>query len=168
LWPIAPFYTRTGIATASSVLAVAFVIVLASLVMSRSLRTFTQLVWRRYDWLWIGSLLLYTYISVSQTYIFNWYYVPMILLFTLIFAELLGIFIQSLKPNMIKFTLTWMSASLVALYMLIAASEFNAHKNDTIYEAFHASTWIKEHLPENAIGAAWNAGVISYFSGRQI
>jgi hypothetical protein len=168
LWPIAPIYTRTGIVAAFSVLAVAFAIVLASLVMSRSLRTFTRLIWRRYDWLWIGALLLYAYISVSQTYIFNWYYVPMILLFTLIFADVLGIFIQSFKPNTIKITLAWMSASLVALYILIAASEFNARKNDTAYEAFHASVWIKKHLPENAIGAAWNAGVISYFSDRQI
>jgi len=152
----------------SLIVAVAFAIVLASLVMSRALRTFTRLVLRRYDWLWIGSLLIYMYISVSQTYISNWYYVPMILLFTLIFAEVLGIFIRSFKPNAIKITLAWMSVGMVALYLLIATSEFNAHKNDTLYEAFQASVWIKEHLPEHAIGAAWNAGVLSYFSGRQI
>ena len=168
LWPIAPIYTRIGAVAAFCICAIAFVIVFASLMISHSLRSFVRLAWWHYDWLWVGSLLLYVYISVSQTYIFSWYYVPMILLITLILADLLGIFIRSLKEHAIKSTLAWMSISIVVLYILIAASEFNARKNDTVYQAFQASAWIEKHLPENAIGAAWNAGVLSYFSGRPI
>jgi hypothetical protein len=168
LWPIAPIYTRIGAAAAFSLSAVAFTLGIISLVLSRSLRCFTQLVWRRYDWLWIGATLLYGYISISQTYIFNWYYVPMILLLTLIFADALGMCMRFLKLHTANITLAWMAAGIIALYALLAGSEFNARKNDTIYEAFHASAWIEKNLPKDAIGAAWNAGVIAYFSGRQI
>jgi hypothetical protein len=168
LWPLAPIYTRTGLPMALGALAAALVLLVAALVFSRSFRSFTLLVGRRYDWLWIGASLLYVYISESQTYIFSWYYVPMLLLLALVFADALGFMVQSFRLSTSKIVLGWVSASLVLLYLLLGASEFSARKNDTVYQAFQAAAWVKKNLPEHAIGAAWNAGVIAYFSDRQI
>jgi hypothetical protein len=168
LWPAAPLYNRLGFAVSFAGIAIAFAVAISLLVINRPLRTLAGLIWRRYDWLWLGTLQLYVYISLSQTYIFNWYYVPMILLATLVFADVVDFLVQSFKPNTTKIILLCMSASLIALYLVFAMSEFNPHKNDTVYEALRASEWIKENLPEGTIGAAWNAGVFSYFSGRQI
>jgi len=94
--------------------------------------------------------------------------VPMLLLAALFFADALGCLLQSLRLPSINIVLGWVSASIIALYILLGASEFNARKNDTVFEAFQASAWVKKNLPEHAIGAAWNAGVIAYFSDRQI
>src|SRR5262245_18294600 len=125
---------------------------------------------RRYDWLWIGAVALYVDISLSKTFIANWYYVPIMLLATVSLAEAVEFFLKNATlTRMVKGGLLSGSAVLlVALYLLIATSEFNPHKNDTIYESLHASEWIRDHMSEKEIGASWNAGVLSYFSGRQI
>src|SRR5262249_27027381 len=67
LWPISPLYNRIGLFP--SVVAICILGLLFGLIVLfiQHLRTLAGFMLRRYDWLWIGAVALYVYISLSKT-----------------------------------------------------------------------------------------------------
>ena len=169
LWPIEPIYRRIN--SFLFIFITVFTILSTFIVMiSYQVRKFIIYVWKRYDWLWFGVIQIYAYMSLSKAFILNWYYVPIILLPTVASADLISLISKdiSFQRRARGILLIVSLAFFTVIYSIIASSEFNPHKNDVTYETMHAAQWVKNNLPEGAIGAAWNAGILSYFSGRQI
>jgi len=169
LWPLGPITRRTGIWPVAGALVLAAAIVGGCAAIFPPVRQLLAQLFRRYDWLWLGSALLYSYLAFSATYIANWYYVPMLLLATLVAADLLALALAALhSPIMRRAALSFVSAGLLFGHGALAMSEFHPRKNDTIAETLRAATWVRETLPADAVGASWSAGVLAYFSERQI
>jgi hypothetical protein len=169
LWPLGPITRRLGLTTTLGCTIVAALGLLALGLRLRALRAVGLAALRRYDWLWVGVALIYAYISLSNSYIANWYYVPMFLLATLAAGEAAGAIARRLRPGRpARAALTAAAGTLAVSYALLATAEFSPHKNDTIYETLRAAEWVRENLPPGEVGAAWNAGVLAYFSGRQV
>lgn len=170
LWPFSPLTNRVGFGPLLVTLVLLSVGAISILVASPRMRSVTVPVLRRYDWLWVGTALLYAHISISKTFIANWYYVPFALLMALAFGEIavraMRMFVASRRMQQI------LGAALLTLifvgYGLIATAEFNPHKNDQVYATYQAALWLKANTPPIASGGAWNAGVLAYFSERQV
>ncbi|MGQ9765710.1 MAG: hypothetical protein ACUVRI_12675 [Armatimonadota bacterium] len=170
LWPLSPVHHSLGIALT---LLFGFLVLAAFgtiMFRSRSSRELLVLIWRRYDWLWIGSSLSYVYNSLSATPFANWYYIANILVVIVSASEMVDFVLKRVNASAKMARVGYMGAvvMLVVTYAGLATVEFHPHKNEIQYEQFRAAEWIKVNLPPDAIGAAWNAGILAYFSGQQI
>ena len=169
LWPFGPIMRRVGVWPTSGALVLAVAVVGICATVFLPVRILLVHIFRRYDWLWLGSGLLYTYLAFSATYIANWYYVPMLLLATLVAADLLALALAALPSlRLRRAALGVLSAGLLIGYGVLATSEFHPRKNDTIAETLRAAFWVRDTLPADAVGASWSAGVLAYFSERPI
>lgn len=169
LWPLSPLVNRFGANVTLGAVALLGMLALSILAFSPRLRSICLPVLRRYDWLWIGVALLYMHFSLSKSFIATWYYVPFALLLTLALGEVAVRALRTLpSPHARRSIGTGMAALLVVGYGVIATAEFNPRKNDQVYATYQAALWLKANTPPDALGAAWNAGVMAYFSERQV
>lgn len=170
LWPLSPVYRSLGIAPT---LLVGFLVLAAFATIMfrfRSSRELLCLIWRRYDWLWIGSIPLYIYNSLSATPFANWYYIPIILVVIVSASDVTAFVLKHVNApqSVVRLGYVGTVVILVVAYAGLAALEFHPHKNEIESEKLRAAEWIKVNLPPGDIGAAWNAGILAYFSGRQV
>ncbi len=170
LWPLDPVAARLGVVptfvVALLVLAIA-TIAIASLPGGRQA---LGIVVRRHDWLILGAISLYAYCSLSGTPYASWYYVPLILLFFVAGTEVVAFAgAAAAGRGIARLGLPMALASVIAgIYIGLARMEFDPRKNDVSSELLSSAAWVSASLPDAAIGAAWNAGVLGYFSGRRV
>ncbi|KAB8143380.1 hypothetical protein F8S13_10210 [Chloroflexia bacterium SDU3-3] len=163
LWPLAPIMRRVG--EWPTMLAVLAAMVAVACLPGR----LRQAIFARHGWLWMGCALLYTYIAYSKTFIANWYYVPFCMLAALVAADLCGLALAACRSPRWRAGLGAAAAlGVCCAYGMLATLEFNPRKNDTIAQTLEAAEWIRTSLPEGSIGGAWSAGILAYFSGRQV
>jgi hypothetical protein len=170
LWPLSPLYHKWGI----GMLLLAFSLILVPFFVSvlhfGSFREILITTLRRYDWLWAGSILLYIYNALSATPYASWYYIPLI--FCVLFSASEVIYLAStcmkISNNVRRFGFISITSFVVIFYAGLAALEFNPHKNEIEVEKLRAAQWLRNNLPLGSVGAAWNAGIMAYFSDRQV
>lgn len=170
LWPFTPIY-RSSYQLIAIGLAGLFIACFGIMLFFRpALRQTLLLILRRYDWLLLGVVPLYIHMALSKTYIHNWYYVPFLLLLFLVVAEIYLALISfvALLPRVHRIGSRSVAVLVVLAYLGIGVVEFGPNKNDYVYKIYRSSFWVHDHLAEGQIGAAWNAGIIGYFSGRQV
>ncbi len=109
------------------------------------------------------SLVLGIHIFV-RWYPRGWYYVPLAAVVSLLAGILLA---------RMRLRTGWAARTgLVLCLLLVTAANFARAWQRTTYpgqdEWLEAAAWLNENLPQDAVIGAFNAGIVSYFSGRPV
>jgi hypothetical protein len=132
---------------------------------------------RRTGWFAAFSILLIGYYSVLQTQQWLWYYAPAVLygawLLVLLVADFASTALVEAPPERsASRTLGGLTAALLLPFVLAAVLQTRVFADPELRSIQlanrDAGEWIAAHLPEDAVLASWDAGVVGYFSERRV
>jgi hypothetical protein len=132
---------------------------------------------RRTGWFASFAILLIGYYSVLQTQQWLWYYAPAVLygvwLVSLLVADFVSAALVEADPDRSVARTLGPVGALLALPFVVAAVLQTRVFIDPDLRSIQvanreAGDWIAANLPENAVLASWDAGVVGYFSDRSV
>jgi hypothetical protein len=132
---------------------------------------------RRTGWFAAFSIVLIGYYSVLQTQQWLWYYAPAVLygvwLLTLLVADFVSSALVEAEPERsVVRTLGPIALLLIAPFLVAAVLQTRVFVDPELRSIQlanrDAGVWISENLPDEAVLASWDAGVVGYFSERRV
>jgi hypothetical protein len=132
---------------------------------------------RRTGWFAAFTILLIGYYSVLQTQQWLWYYAPVVLygawLLVLLVADFVSSALVEAAPERSALrTLGPVGVVLLVPFVLAAALQTRVFVDPELRSIQvanrDAGEWIADNLPEDAVLASWDAGVVGYFSERRV
>lgn len=132
---------------------------------------------RRTGWFGAFSVLLIGYYSVLQTQQWLWYYAPAVLyaawLLTLLTADFVSSSLLEAEPTRsVGRVLGPVGALLLVPFAVAAVLQTRVFADPDLRSIQianrDAGEWIAANLPDDAVLASWDAGVVGYFSQRRI